>query len=126
MATKIVLCFAQRYACSACFAGTPGNLDTAQGLNNLAAIYKKQQKYAKAEPLAVRALAIREQQLGSAHLDTAASLNNLGLLYYQQERYREAESLLKRSLTICERVLGHDHPQTEAVREDYFYFFPDN
>ena len=85
-ATKIVLCFAQRYACSACFAGTPGNLDTAQGLNNLAAIYKKQQKYAKAEPLAVRALAIREQQLGSAHLDTAASLNNLGLLYYQQER----------------------------------------
>src|SRR5438067_8314631 len=38
MATKIVLCFAQRYACSACFAGTPGNLDTAQGLNNLYAV----------------------------------------------------------------------------------------
>jgi len=87
MATKIVLCFAQRYACSACFAGTPGNLDTAQGLNNLAAIYKKQQKYVEAESLYKRALAIWEQQLGPEHLDTASSLNTLALLYFEQEKY---------------------------------------
>src|SRR5262249_47920206 len=39
-------------------------------------------KYAEAEPLYQRALAIREQALGSQHPDVAQSLNDLAALYY--------------------------------------------
>ena len=50
-------------------------------LNNLAEIHRAQGKYAEAEPLYKRALAIDEKALGSDHLDVATDLNNLALLY---------------------------------------------
>ncbi len=71
-------------------------------------------RYAEAEPLFKRALAIREQQLGIDHPDTAASLNNLALLYRAQGKYAEAEPLFKRALAIREQQLGIDHPDTAA------------
>ena len=52
-----------------------------------------QEKYAEAELLYQRALAIYEQELGPNHPDTAGSLNNLALLYYVQGNYAEAELL---------------------------------
>ncbi|BCL82285.1 tetratricopeptide repeat protein [Ktedonobacteria bacterium brp13] len=72
----------------------------------------KQGKYAEAEPLYLRALAIYEQQLGSDHPNTASSLNNLATLYRTQGKYAEAEPLLKRALTIREQQLRSDHPDT--------------
>ena len=45
--------------------------DTAISLNNLALLYKEQGKYDDAEPLYKRALAVREEVLGSVHPDTA-------------------------------------------------------
>jgi tetratricopeptide (TPR) repeat protein len=56
-------------------------------------LYRAQGKYAQAEPLYKRALAIREQQLGEMHPSTATSLNNLALLYTEQGKYAEAEPL---------------------------------
>ncbi len=50
-------------------------------LNNLADLYQKQGRYADAEPLYKRALAIREKALGPNHPDVASSLNNLAELY---------------------------------------------
>ena len=38
-------------------------------------------RYAEAEPLYERALAIREKALGPDHPDVATSLNNLAVLY---------------------------------------------
>ena len=67
--------------------------DTATSLNNLAVLYRAQGKYAEAEPLYQRALAIYEQQLGQDHPDTASSLNNLAGLYKAQGKYAEAEPL---------------------------------
>ena len=79
-------------------------------LNNLAALYRYQGRYADAEPLYKRSLAIREKALGPEHPDVAYSLNNLAALYELQGRYAEAEPLYKRSLAIREKALGPDHP----------------
>ena len=48
----------------------PDHPDTASSLNNLALLYQDQGKYAEAEPLYQRALAICEQQLGASHPST--------------------------------------------------------
>ena len=69
-------------------------------------------QHAEAEPLYLRALAIREQELGASHPDTASSLNNLADLYYAQGKYAEAEPLYVHALAICERELGASHPST--------------
>ena len=73
-------------------------------------LYQAQGRYADAEPLFKRALAISEKALGPDHPDVAVSLNNLADLYDDQGRYADAEPLYKRSLAIWEKALGPDHP----------------
>ena len=58
-------------------------------------MYRDQARYAEAEPLHKRALAIREKALGAEHPDVATNLNNLAELYRDQARYAEADSLLQ-------------------------------
>ena len=88
----------------------PEHPAVATNLNNLAELYREQGKYAKAEPLNQRALAIREKALGPEHPAVAASLNNLALLYDAQGKYTEAEPLYRRALAIDEKALGPEHP----------------
>ena len=52
-----------------------------QTLYNLGLVYWKQGKYADAEGLYKRALAIREKALGASHPDVAQTLNNLANVY---------------------------------------------
>jgi len=70
----------------------PEHLDTADALNNLGLLFKKSGdyaskldqamgEYAKAEPLLLEALQIRQKALGPEHPDTARSLDDLGELY---------------------------------------------
>jgi tetratricopeptide (TPR) repeat protein len=82
----------------------------AENLNNLAALYRTQGKYAEAEHLIARSLSIRESQLGENHPNVATSLNNLAELYRSQGKYEEAEPLYRRSLSIWESQLGENHP----------------
>ena len=56
----------------------------AASLNIVALICRDQARYAEAEPLLQRALAIREKVLGPEHLDVATSLGNLAGLYESQ------------------------------------------
>ena len=70
----------------------------------MALLYREQGRYAEAEPLHKRALAIREKVFGGEHRNVATSLNNLALLYWDQSRYAEAEPLYKRALAILEKV----------------------
>ena len=65
-----------------------------------------QGRYAEAEPLYKRSLAIWEEALGPEHPNVATSLNNLAGLYRAQGRYDEAEPLHKRAMTIDEMALG--------------------
>jgi len=91
----------------------------ATSLNNLALLYVLQGKYAQAESLHQRALAIREQQLGSKHPSTAASLYNLAYLYTLQKKFTKAEELYQHVLVIFEQTLGTDHPHTLDAQRNY-------
>ena len=86
-------------------------------LNNLAELYQAQGRYAEAEPLYRRSLAIREKALGPEHPDVGTSLNNLAELYRAQGRYAEAEPLYRRSLAICEKALGPEHPDVGTLAQ---------
>jgi len=89
----------------------PQDLRLGTTLNNLASLYEAQGKYAEAEPLDKRALAIEEKALGPEDPYVAIiGLNNLAELYHQQGKYAEAEPLHKRSLSILEKALGPEHP----------------
>jgi tetratricopeptide (TPR) repeat protein len=79
-------------------------------LNGLALLCRDLGRYAEAEPLFKRALAIREKVLGPDHLDVGQSLTNLGDIYRCRGRYGEAEPLLIRGLAIREKALGPNHP----------------
>ena len=81
-------------------------------LTALAYVYQDQGRYAKAEPLYERALAIREKVLGPVHSAVADSLYNLGGLYKARGRYAEAEPLYRRALGIKENAHG---PEDLAV-----------
>ena len=72
-------------------------------LNNLAALYNDQGRYADAEPLYKRSLAIRGEISRSRSSRCRDSLNNLAVLYHDQGRYADAEPLYKRSLAIHEK-----------------------
>jgi tetratricopeptide (TPR) repeat protein len=71
-----------------------------------------QGKYAEAEPLYERVLAINEKILGPEHPSVAMAINNLGSLYFSQAKYEKAEPLVKRALAIYEKALGPEHPNT--------------
>lgn len=75
-------------------------------------------RYAEAEPIVQRTLAMCEEVLGADHLLTASSLGNLAALYQEQGKYTLAEPLEQRALTILEQVLeGND-----AVPSDSAFF----
>ena len=93
----------------------PDHPDVAAALNNLAWLCELQGKYAEAELLYQRTLAIREKVLGPDRPEVAESLNNLALLYKEQGRYAEAERLYQRALSIDDKALGPDHPDVAAV-----------
>ena len=68
--------------------------------------------YVQAEPLAQRALHLREWVLGPQHPQVAYSLNTLGVLCWHQGKDAEAEPLYQRALHIWERASGQDHLET--------------
>ena len=74
--------------------------DVAISLNNLAGLYETQGRYADAEPLYKRSLAIWEKALGPNHPNVATSLNNLALLYDSQGRYADALPIVQRIMAL--------------------------
>ena len=77
----------------------------------MASQYKNQGKYAEAEPLYKRSLAIHENAFGPDHPAVAISLNGLADLYGNQRKYAESEALFKRALTIYQKSLDPKHPE---------------
>jgi hypothetical protein len=85
-----------------------GGPEVASHLGNLAALLVSTNRYAEAEPLYRRVLAIRES-VSPEHPSTAVVLNGLARLLQATDRPAEAESLMRRSLAIGEKSLG-PHP----------------
>src|SRR5271170_4748983 len=71
----------------------PDHPDVAQSLNNLALLYSSQARYADAEPLVKRSIAILEKTSGPNHPNVAKALNDLAELYRIQGRYADAERI---------------------------------
>ena len=72
-------------------------------------------RYADAEPLYRRALAIAEASYGKDHPTVASLLNNLALLLQATNRLAEAEPLYRRALAIDEATYGKDHPTVASL-----------
>ena len=75
----------------------------AQSLNNLAAVYQAQGRYAEGESLYQRSLAINEKTLGPEHSNVAAVLKNYAALLRQTGRDGEAAELEARAKAIREK-----------------------
>jgi tetratricopeptide (TPR) repeat protein len=88
-------------------------------LNNLAALYRVQGQYAKAEPLFQRALAIDQKALGPEHPVVAMDLNNQAELYRVQGQCAKAEPLYQQALGVLEKALPPGHPDLATVLENY-------
>ncbi len=80
--------------------------------NALGTTYNLLGEYTVAEPHLLRALELRESELGDEHPDTLSSVNGLARLYQDQGRYEEAEPLLAETWAIRQRVLGPEHADT--------------
>ncbi len=72
----------------------------AAGLNNLALLYYDQGRYAEAEPLQKRALAIWEKALRPEHPNVAQSLENYAAVLRKTGRTTEAVKLEARAKAI--------------------------
>src|SRR3974390_617504 len=79
------------------------SVEEAAQLNQQAIQLYQQGRYADAEPLYKRSLAILEKALGLNDPNVASLLNNLAELYEAQGRYADAEPILKSSLAIREK-----------------------
>jgi tetratricopeptide (TPR) repeat protein len=106
-------------------AGLPGRQQTALAeapmLTSKAEKLHAESKYAEAEPLLRKALAIWEEVLGRKHPDTATSYNNLGYNLHAQGQTKEAEPLLRKALDSREEVLGPIHPDTATSYNNLAY-----
>jgi tetratricopeptide (TPR) repeat protein len=94
---------------------SPGDPRLGRSLNNLAAVYYKQQAYDRAEPLMRRSLSVLEEALGPSNADVAQTKKNLAAIYYLQGNYDEAEPLLKQSLATLEELHGPNHAFVATV-----------
>ena len=83
-------------------------------LNNLANLHQGQEQYTEALPLYQRALAIREQVLGSQHPDTAETMHDLARLYEAQGSREEARSWYEQALAAREQALRERTIQNQA------------
>ena len=79
--------------------------DVAGSLNDLASLYIDLGRYAEAEPLLKRALALRESSQGPDSLELGADLESLGRVYRILGRNADAELSLKRGIAIAERAM---------------------
>jgi tetratricopeptide (TPR) repeat protein len=82
----------------------PNHQSVALALNNLAALYLYQDRYADAEPLLKRSVAVFEKALGPNHPEIADVIDNLAEMYKTQGRTADAEPLFKRSAAIRDKA----------------------
>ena len=80
--------------------------------NQSGLLFFTRSKFALAEPLYRRALAITESTFGLHDPRLATCVNNLAALLAATNRLIEAEHLYQRALSILEASCGGDHPET--------------
>ena len=82
--------------------------------DNLADVYRTQDRHTEAEEYYRRALEIRVAALGPEHPRVAMGLANLAGFYADQGSYADAEQLYWQAVAVSDRALGADHPDVGA------------
>ena len=88
-----------------------GNPLLLSSLYSLAAYYRDQGEYDKAESQYKRALTIKEEMSGPNHPDIIMILHNYAALLRDAERYTEAENLVVRAKAINAKSSSRHHSQ---------------
>ncbi len=83
----------------------------ATSLNNLAEVYRLEGRYAEAEPLFKRALAIFEKALGPEHPNVATGLENYAALLRKTGRADEATEM-----EACAKAIRAKHAEQNPVK----------
>jgi len=78
-------------------------------LSDLSLLYFYEHKFAEAEQLGGRALAIDEKAFGPEGLQVSTDLNRVGIAQRDEGKVKEAENSLKRALAIREKQLPRQH-----------------
>ncbi|MDX2486284.1 MAG: tetratricopeptide repeat protein [Gammaproteobacteria bacterium] len=99
------------------------DLQVALILDQIGAIYVKQEDYEKAKSSLTESLQLRENILGDNHLLVAISLNKLASLAVRQDQPVVAEALLKRSLNIARDVSGPRHANSATMLANLADFY---
>ena len=94
--------------------GDADRLRVAEALNSLALVYRRQRRYADAQPLLERALVIREKAFGLQHEATVGTLTNLAGLSHELGDNDRAERLHTQVLEIKKQMHGLEHPSTAS------------
>ncbi len=95
-----------------------GSSNTAQDLNNLAAICRSRGELDEARQLLLRALEIREQLHGEVSVEVAETLNNLANNHRMRGELPAAEQMCRRVVDIRRQVLSVTHPSTAAAMDN--------
>jgi tetratricopeptide (TPR) repeat protein len=88
-------------------------------LSNLASLLGATSRFAEAEPLYRRAIAIDEKSFGLEHPRVAITLSNFALLLRETNRLTEAEQLDRRAAAIDEKSFGIGHDKVSACFINY-------
>jgi CHAT domain-containing protein/antitoxin component YwqK of YwqJK toxin-antitoxin module/Flp pilus assembly protein TadD len=75
-------------------------------LNNISIVYQNFKEYEKAEPIALKSLAIEKEILGNKHPRISLALNNIASLYMDMHEYEKAEKMYIESLEIISNSKG--------------------
>ena len=78
------------------------HLETAQTMNNLAWIYDLRQRYAEAERLYRRVVALKKAACGATAVELVPTLENLKSLYLHLAQYSQAEKVLCELIKIVQ------------------------
>ena len=93
--------------------------DVASVLNTLGVFYTNEQRFTEAEPVHLRALAIREKAFPASHPDIAQSKCNLAVVYHSRGDYERASELYRASLQAWEEAMAKPPEEYEIVAANY-------
>jgi tetratricopeptide (TPR) repeat protein len=89
--------------------------------NNIAGVYRKQEKYKEALDYYKKALKIRKENLGDGHYRVALSHVNIGLIYLNQDKHQKALDELDKALKIQEKIFTKNHSFTRKTQKNIDY-----
>eukprot|EP01002_Notosolenus_urceolatus_P004179 NODE_2098_length_1206_cov_44.738116_g1738_i0.p1 GENE.NODE_2098_length_1206_cov_44.738116_g1738_i0~~NODE_2098_length_1206_cov_44.738116_g1738_i0.p1 ORF type:complete len:283 (-),score=68.21 NODE_2098_length_1206_cov_44.738116_g1738_i0:63-911(-) len=111
----------------------PQHLSLASIYSSLGTVYCHLSQYDFAGDYFLKALDIREQNLGSRHMDTASTMNNIGVVLHNMDRcvdalkmYAKAEEVFKLHFSLVHPRLATVQRNIEKAKKRYLKVSPTN